>query len=97
MVPEFEACAFAAEVGVPASCTTQFGHHLVLVEEERASAPQVETMGPLDLAEFLETMGQVRLHPGDASIVRARTMRGRIASSCNTVHGSFCHEPFETL
>ncbi len=56
MVPEFEACAFSAEVGVPASCITQFGHHLVLVEEERTSAPEVQTMGPLDLAELFETL-----------------------------------------
>ena len=66
MVPEFEACAFAAEVGVPASCTTQFGHHLVLVEEETASAPQIQTMGPLDLAEFFETTQQVRPRTHDA-------------------------------
>ena len=36
MVPAFEDAAFAAEVGVPAGpVESQFGHHLILVEERR--------------------------------------------------------------
>eukprot|EP00191_Tetraselmis_sp_GSL018_P016189 CAMPEP_0177584796 /NCGR_PEP_ID=MMETSP0419_2-20121207/4110_1 /TAXON_ID=582737 /ORGANISM="Tetraselmis sp., Strain GSL018" /LENGTH=114 /DNA_ID=CAMNT_0019074405 /DNA_START=371 /DNA_END=712 /DNA_ORIENTATION=+ len=46
-VPEFEECIFAADAGQTTECTTEYGRHLVLVEEERAAVPAVQTMGPL--------------------------------------------------
>lgn len=59
MVPEFEQCVFGTDVGTTATCTTQFGHHLVLVEEEREAPPEVKSMGPLELKELLEVADTV--------------------------------------
>mmetsp|Transcript_30420 Transcript_30420/g.72376 ORF Transcript_30420/g.72376 Transcript_30420/m.72376 type:complete len:191 (-) Transcript_30420:203-775(-) len=56
-VPEFEECIFAADAGQTTECTTEYGRHLVLVEEERAAVPAVQTMGPLELKELLSDPG----------------------------------------
>lgn len=53
MVPEFEQAAFETDIGGYATCTTQFGTHIVRVDGERV-LPQVKQMSVNELKELLD-------------------------------------------
>lgn len=53
-VPEFEQAAFSTPVGKTARAETDFGVHLLRVDDDRPGAIEVAQMGPTELRDLLE-------------------------------------------
>ena len=53
-MPPFEDAAFACAVGAFARATTDFGHHLLTVTEDKAGPISVRQLGVLDLRALLQ-------------------------------------------
>ena len=55
-MPAFEEAAFSTAVGALSRATTDFGEHLLTVEEERKVQVEVAQMGVTELKELLESL-----------------------------------------
>lgn len=95
-VPAFEEAAFSTPVGGLARATTDFGEHLLTVEEEKKGKIEVAQMGVTELKELLEKIEAERGASPEASKVQLIDVREEFEFETAKIDG-FALRPLSRL